>query len=121
MRQQSSINCKQHREMGFIMEFAENLILRLMEDPKERDRNFREHLYNLKDKCQKTKEMWSLPLRPYGFWNFDRHNSQIFWDSQISQVPGRRDPYDDLLQDSYIDTNASSSSSKKDRCSSIMA
>ncbi|XXG56277.1 hypothetical protein AAC387_Pa03g3736 [Persea americana] len=30
--------------MGFIMEFAENLILRLMEDPKERDRQFREHI-----------------------------------------------------------------------------
>ncbi|KAL0357766.1 UNVERIFIED_CONTAM: hypothetical protein Scaly_1462300 [Sesamum calycinum] len=95
--------------MGFIMEFAENLILRLMEDPKERDRKFREHLYALKDKCQKTKEMWSLPLRPYGFWTFERHNAQIFWDSQISQVQGRRDPYDDLLQEH---TGASSSSSK---------
>ncbi|KAK4354129.1 hypothetical protein RND71_026323 [Anisodus tanguticus] len=50
--------------MGFIME---KLILRLMEDPKE---------------------MWSYPLRPYGFW-----------DPQISQVAGRRDSYDDLLQD----------------------
>lgn len=93
--------------MGFIKEFAENLILRLMEDPKERDRKFREHLYNLKDRCQKTKEMWSLPLRPYGFWTFDRHNAQIFWDSQISQVPGRRDPYDDLLQDPNVHTSTS--------------
>ncbi|CAI9785074.1 unnamed protein product [Fraxinus pennsylvanica] len=74
----SPINCEQHKEMGFIMEFAENLILRMMEDPKERDMKFREHLYDLKDRCQKTKEMWSLPLRPYGFWNFDRHNAQIF-------------------------------------------
>lgn len=33
--------------MGFIMEFAENLILRRMEDPKERDRKFREHIFIL--------------------------------------------------------------------------
>ncbi|KAG7012731.1 hypothetical protein SDJN02_25484, partial [Cucurbita argyrosperma subsp. argyrosperma] len=86
-------------EMKFIMEFAENLVLRIMEDPKERDRKFRERLYAVKDRCQKTKEMWSYPLRPYGFWTFDRHNAQLHWDAQISQVPGRRDPYDDMLQD----------------------
>ncbi|CAN1313262.1 hypothetical protein LINPERPRIM_LOCUS28900 [Linum perenne] len=85
--------------MGFIKEFAENLILRLMEDPKERDKNFRDHLYSMKDRCKRTKEMWSYPLRPYGFWTFDRHNAQLFWDAQISQVAGRRDPYDDILQD----------------------
>ncbi|KAI3867529.1 hypothetical protein C5167_006637 [Papaver somniferum] len=85
--------------MGFIMEFAENLVLRLMEDPQERDRKFREHVYAVKDQCKKTKEMWSLPIRPYGFWTFERHNSQMAWDAQISQVPGRRDPYDDLLED----------------------
>ncbi|KAF3967103.1 hypothetical protein CMV_008859 [Castanea mollissima] len=31
-------------KMGFVMEFAENLILKLMEDPKERDKKFREHV-----------------------------------------------------------------------------
>ncbi|ERN06244.1 hypothetical protein AMTRI_Chr06g170340 [Amborella trichopoda] len=86
--------------MAFVMEFARNLILRSMEDPKERDRRTREHIYEMKEKCKKTKEMWSLPLRPYGFWTFDRHNAQLTWDAQISQVPGRRDPYDDLLADS---------------------
>ncbi|KAG5015291.1 hypothetical protein JHK85_021427 [Glycine max] len=84
--------------MGFIMEFAENLVLKLMEDPKERDRRFREHVYRVKDRCEKTKEMWSYPMRPYGFWTFERHNSQLAWDAQISQVAGRRDPYDDILQ-----------------------
>ncbi|KAL9267371.1 hypothetical protein AKJ16_DCAP16030, partial [Drosera capensis] len=88
-------------KMSFIMEFAENLILRMMEDPKERDRKFREHLYTLQDKCKKTKEMWSLPLRPYGFWTFERHNSQLAWDAQISNVTGRRDPYDELLDPTY--------------------
>jgi hypothetical protein len=39
--------------MGFIMEFAENLVLKLMEDPKERDRRFREHVYKTKDRCAK--------------------------------------------------------------------
>ncbi|KAK8605447.1 hypothetical protein V6N13_102227 [Hibiscus sabdariffa] len=38
------------KKMGFIMEFAENLVLRLMEDPKERDRKFREHVYATKDR-----------------------------------------------------------------------
>ncbi|KAL5175267.1 hypothetical protein HKD37_08G021508 [Glycine soja] len=86
------------KKMGFIMEFAENLVLKLMEDPKERDRRFREHVYRVKDRCEKTKEMWSYPMRPYGFWTFERHNSQLAWDAQISQVAGRRDPYDDILQ-----------------------
>ncbi|OIW20754.1 hypothetical protein TanjilG_21819 [Lupinus angustifolius] len=83
--------------MGFIMEFAENLVLKLMEDPNERDRRFREHVYKVKERCGKTKEMWALPMRPYGFWTFERHNSQIVADAQISQVAGRRDPYDDVL------------------------
>ncbi|XP_020257107.1 uncharacterized protein LOC109833732 [Asparagus officinalis] len=85
--------------MKFVMEFAENLILRLMEDPKQRDEKAREHIYMMKDRCKKTKENWSLPIRPYGFWTFDRFNAQLSWDAQISQVPGRRDPYDDLLAD----------------------
>ncbi|CAA6673047.1 unnamed protein product [Spirodela intermedia] len=84
---------------SFVMEFAEDLILRLMEDPAERDRKTREYIYAIKAQCNKTKEMWSLPLRPYGFWTFDRFNAQMRWDSQISQVPGRRDPYDDILLD----------------------
>ncbi|KAD0747958.1 hypothetical protein E3N88_37399 [Mikania micrantha] len=95
-------------EMSFIMEFAENLILRMMEDPTERDKKFRDHVYHMKERCAKTKEMWSYPIRPYGFWTFDRHNAQIFWDAQISQVEGRRDPYDDLLQDHQSDSSSSS-------------
>ncbi|KAH0469165.1 hypothetical protein IEQ34_002397 [Dendrobium chrysotoxum] len=69
------------------MEFAENLILKMMEDPHERDRKAREHIYNRKERCKKTKEMWSYPLRPYGFWTFDRFNAQIHYDAQISQAP----------------------------------
>nr|POE64737.1 hypothetical protein CFP56_06349 [Quercus suber] len=72
-------------KMGFVMEFAENLILKLMEDPKERDKKFREHLYAVKDRCTKTKEMWSYPLRPYGFWTFEQHNVQLSSDAQISE------------------------------------
>ena len=84
--------------MGFVMEFAENLILKLMEDPKERDKKFREHVYAVKDRCTKTKEMWSYPLRPYGFWTFKQHNVQLRRDAQISEVLGRRDVYDDVLR-----------------------
>lgn len=85
-------------KMGFIMEFAENLILKLMEDPKERDKKFREHLYAVKDRCAKTKEMWNYPLRPYGFWTFEQHNVQLRRDAQISEALGRRDVYDDVLR-----------------------
>ncbi|KAL6987323.1 hypothetical protein U1Q18_013071 [Sarracenia purpurea var. burkii] len=38
------------------------------------------------DQSNKTKEMWSYPLRPRGFWPFDRHNAQLFWDPHISQI-----------------------------------
>ncbi|KAG2702719.1 hypothetical protein I3760_06G103400 [Carya illinoinensis] len=58
------------------MEFAENLVLKLMDD-QERDRKFREHLYAVKDRCNMTKEMWTYPLPPYGFWTFERHNAQL--------------------------------------------
>lgn len=88
------------------MEFAENLILRLMEDPNERDRKARERIYQKLEAGKKFVGYYKLPIRPYGFWTFERHNAQIYWDAQISQVAGRRDPYDDLLQD-Y--TGASSS------------
>ncbi|KAL8532847.1 hypothetical protein ACS0TY_009161 [Phlomoides rotata] len=94
--------------MGFIMEFAENLVLKLMEDPNERDRRAREMLYDRFEKCKTTKAMHALPMQPYGFWTFEHHNAQLFWDAQISQVKGRRDPYDDLLED----YNGASSSSK---------
>ncbi|KAK1259206.1 hypothetical protein QJS04_geneDACA010209 [Acorus gramineus] len=83
--------------MGFVMEFAENMIRRMMEDPEERDKRFREQLYEAKARSQRFKEIWALPTRPYGFWTFDKNNAQLRWDPQISQVPGRRDPYDDLL------------------------
>ncbi|GAB2235480.1 hypothetical protein Drorol1_Dr00025905 [Drosera rotundifolia] len=63
---------------------------------------FREHLQTLQDKCKKTKEMWSLPLRPHGFWTFERHNFQLVWGAPISNVTGRRDPYDELLDPTYM-------------------
>ncbi|CAL0328016.1 unnamed protein product [Lupinus luteus] len=84
--------------MAFIMEFAENLILKIMEDPKERDQKFRKYLYEAQDGGRKNLEKRSFPMRPYGFWTFERHNSQIAWDAQISNVAGRRDPYDEVLQ-----------------------
>ena len=97
--------------MGFIMEFAENLILRLMEDPDKRDEAQRAHVYRMKEACERTKAAWALPLRPYGFWTFERFNSQLTWDAQISQAAGRRDPYDDLLTRHADPTPPSSSSS----------
>jgi hypothetical protein len=65
--------------------------------PDRRDQSQREHVYRMKERCERTKAAWSLPLRPYGFWSFDRFNSQLSWDPQISQAAGRRDPYDDVI------------------------
>ena len=98
--------------MRFVMEFAENLILRMMEDPRKRDEAQRKHIYEMRERCEKTKAHWNLPLRPYGFWTFDRFNAQLRSDPQISQAFGRRDPYDDLLLDEPSDVPPSRSSSK---------
>ncbi|KAE9587823.1 hypothetical protein Lal_00022027 [Lupinus albus] len=84
--------------MGFIMEFAENLVLKMMEDPKKRDEKCRELVYQGFYGAKRNKEKRVFPMRPYGFWTFERHNSQLAWDAQISNVPGRRDPYDEVLQ-----------------------
>lgn len=46
------------------MEFAENLILRMMEDPRRRDEAQREHIYAIGKRCGKAKANWSVPLRP---------------------------------------------------------
>ncbi|GFZ19577.1 hypothetical protein Acr_28g0002820 [Actinidia rufa] len=51
----------------FVMEFAESLILRRMEDPKERNLKLREHLCEVQKWCSKTNEIWSYVLHPYGF------------------------------------------------------
>ncbi|KAL0297108.1 UNVERIFIED_CONTAM: hypothetical protein Sradi_6762900 [Sesamum radiatum] len=59
--------------MGFTMEFAENLMLELMEDPRE----LRELLYGLKDRsrCNKTEGNVEL-ARPYGFWESQMTSSR---------------------------------------------
>lgn len=51
--------------MRFIIKFPENLILRLMEDPQERNWKLREHVYATKQRTKKILEMWS----------FDRYNA----------------------------------------------
>ncbi|KAK4399605.1 hypothetical protein Sango_1066600 [Sesamum angolense] len=60
--------------MGFTMEFAENLMLGLMEDPRE----LRELLYELKDRsrCNKTEGNVEL-ARPYGFWESQMTSSRL--------------------------------------------
>ncbi|KAI5013249.1 hypothetical protein ZWY2020_028203 [Hordeum vulgare] len=74
------------------MEFAENLILRLMEDPEQRDEAQRAHVYRMKERCERTKAAWALPLRPYGFWTFDRFNSQLSWDPRSARQPAAATP-----------------------------
>lgn len=62
--------------MAFILEFAEHMIRNSMEDPKERDEKLREHLYDLKDKCEKLKATWAQPVKPYGFWTTEAHHQK---------------------------------------------
>lgn len=89
------------KNMGFIMEWAEDLIRRNMEDPKERERKRREYLYAVKERCKERLEVTSLPMRPYGFWTFDRQNLHLYWAMQISHRPGRSDPYDEISADPF--------------------
>lgn len=78
--------------MAFIMEFAENWIRRSMEDPEERDRKFREHVQTMKAKCDRLKETWAQPTKPYGSWNTDKNNHKFLMDLRLGRVSGRTDP-----------------------------
>ena len=88
----------------FIIEFAQNFVLKMMEDPAERDSKFRECMYQDIEGQTKNNVKRVYPMRPYGFWTFERHNVQLYWDPQISNVPSRRDPYDEVFQH-YIGTS----------------
>ncbi|XP_057854338.1 uncharacterized protein LOC131064255 [Cryptomeria japonica] len=87
--------------MGFIMEFAEQLIRNSMEDPKQRERKRREHLYAVKQRCIERIEETKLPLRPYGFWTMEKHTLRLNWDKQMSNARGRTDPYDNISADPF--------------------
>ncbi|KAH7365219.1 hypothetical protein KP509_18G014800 [Ceratopteris richardii] len=82
--------------MGFIKEFFGHLIRQRMEDPDERDRKIREHIINTKAKCEKVKEGWANPVKPYGYWTTDKYNYKYMLDRKISNMKGRDDPYDRL-------------------------
>ncbi|GBG71231.1 hypothetical protein CBR_g8533 [Chara braunii] len=104
------VSCVQHRiaqrvlfertdgGMSFILEFAEALIRQGMEDPEERDKKFREHIYEMKDKCEKTKEQWRQPVKPFGYWNLDKNNHKFLLDLKLSSLSGRRGTYDQFDQ-----------------------
>ncbi|CAM6120830.1 unnamed protein product [Calypogeia fissa] len=92
--------------MAFVMEFMENWIRRSMEDPEERDRKWREHVYSTKAKCEQVKEAWAQPVKPYGSWNSDKNNHKFLMDLKLGRVPGRTDP----VEQAYIGSTSRSSS-----------
>ncbi|KAJ7564609.1 hypothetical protein O6H91_02G025400 [Diphasiastrum complanatum] len=86
--------------MAFILEFAEHWIRRSMEDPEERDMKFRKHLQDTAEKCERNKRMWQQPVKPFGYWNTDKHNHKFLMDIKLTHLPGRTDPYDDVRSSS---------------------
>ncbi|KAJ4959111.1 hypothetical protein NE237_026222 [Protea cynaroides] len=58
-------------------------------------------MFELADKkiaAKRLKKCGAYPSALTGSGHLSPTISQLAWDAQISQVPGRRDPYDDLLQ-----------------------
>jgi hypothetical protein len=90
--------------MAFVLDFAENLIRRAMEDPDERDAKFRKHVQLTKAEAEKMKLHWANPVKPFGYWNLDKNNHKFLMDLTLSRLPGRSSPYDEIA-------SASSSSS----------
>jgi hypothetical protein len=81
---------------GVMMEFAEHWIRRSMEDPDERDEKFRKHVQTTKAQCEKLKEAWAAPVKPYGSWTTDKNNHKFLQNLTLSRLPGRNDPYDEI-------------------------
>jgi len=96
--------------MAFVLEFAENLIRRAMEDPDERDAKFRKHLQTTKAEAEKIKLHWANPVKPFGYWNLDRNNHKFLMDLTLSRLPGRSSPYDEIASASSSSSSSSSSS-----------
>ncbi|GAQ87609.1 hypothetical protein KFL_003640110 [Klebsormidium nitens] len=80
--------------MAFILEYSEHMIRRWMEDPKERDEKSRQHLYEMRDRCEKLKATWAQPVKPYGFWTTEAHHQKYYADLKESGMLGRRDGYE---------------------------
>eukprot|EP00850_Spirogloea_muscicola_P006968 SM000034S12722 [mRNA] locus=s34:445124:445635:+ [translate_table: standard] len=80
--------------MSYIWEYAEAIIRQRMEDPAERDRKNRQHLQELKRKCDDLKATWRQPTKAYGYWNNDKNNHKYFLDLKLSNLSGRVRPYD---------------------------
>lgn len=83
--------------MGFVIEFAREWIKRSMEDPEERDRKFREHVATVKAAAEKMKAVWGLPVKAMASWNSDKNNAKYLLDLKLSRLPGRMDPYEEVL------------------------
>ena len=82
--------------MGFIREFFGHVIRQSMEDPDERDQKIRDHVASTKAQCEKVKEGWAHPVKPYGYWTTDKYNYKYLLDLKMSNVTGRHDPYDKM-------------------------
>lgn len=45
------------------------------------------------------RDVWAHPVKPYGFWNLDKNNHKLMLDMRLSNLSGRRSPYDVVLKD----------------------
>ncbi|CAK0773761.1 hypothetical protein CVIRNUC_004099 [Coccomyxa viridis] len=68
-----------------------------MQDPKERDRWWNEHM----EKTELTRKRWlaaiDQPMKPFGFWNSDSTNAKYRTnlDPGVNSLPGRAKTLDD--------------------------
>ncbi|XP_002964089.2 uncharacterized protein LOC9655679 [Selaginella moellendorffii] len=85
--------------MGFIKEFAEHWIRQMMEDPRERERLWKERMVVAKRRSDKNLEYWSLPVKPYGFWQAPKYTKVYYYKLHQSNIKGRQDPFDVIQPD----------------------
>ena len=49
-----------------------------------------------KRKADELKDLWTHPVKPYGYWSEDRSNMKLLLDLRLPSLSGRKSPYDSL-------------------------
>ena len=50
----------------------------------------------VKRKADELKDLWTHPVKPYGYWSEDRSNMKLLLDLRLPSLSGRKSPYDSL-------------------------
>lgn len=85
--------------MAYLMRFFENWIRQSMEDPIEREEKVTAHIRKTKEDCERLRQSWAQPTKPYGFWSTDKNNHKYLLDISMSPLSGRKDAYDQVMSE----------------------